>query len=75
MFEPTYIAGPSTQPSFIDSSFEPRFIEIPPSQEPLTFDHTPLMDLSAQISSLGNRMEELVVVSDTQFYSMEDHRD
>ena len=33
------------------------------------------MDLSAQISSLGTRMEELVVVSDTWFYSMEDSMD
>ena len=33
------------------------------------------MDLSAQISSLGTRMEELTVVSDTQFYSMEDRID
>ena len=30
------------------------------------------MDLSAQINSLGTRMEELAVVSDTRFYSMED---
>ena len=33
------------------------------------------MDLSAQISSLDTRIEELVVVSDTQFYSMEDRMD
>ena len=31
------------------------------------------MDLSTQISSLGTRMEELAVVNDTYFYSMEDH--
>ncbi|KAL6311961.1 hypothetical protein AAG906_007451 [Vitis piasezkii] len=38
-------------------------------------DHAPLMDLSAQISSLGTRMEELAVVNDTRFHSMEDRID
>ena len=33
------------------------------------------MDLSAQISSLGTRMEELAVANDTRFYSMEDRID
>ena len=33
------------------------------------------MDLSAQIISLTTRMEELIVVSDTQFYSIEDRMD
>ena len=33
------------------------------------------MDLFAQISYLGTRMEEFVVVSDTRFYSMEDRMD
>ena len=33
------------------------------------------MDLFTQISSLGTHMEELVVVSDTRFYSMEDRMD
>ena len=33
------------------------------------------MNLSAQISSLGTRIEELTVFSDTQFYSMEDRMD
>ena len=33
------------------------------------------MDLSPQISSLGTHMEDLVVVSDTQFYYMEDCMD
>ncbi|RVW20638.1 hypothetical protein CK203_109086 [Vitis vinifera] len=33
------------------------------------------MDLFAQISSLGTSIEKLAVVSDTQFYSMEDHMD
>ena len=80
MFEPTYTARPFTQPSFIDSSSglgftEPLHTEIPPPQEPLASNHAPQMDLSTQISSLGNRMEELVVASDTQFYSMEDRMD
>ena len=75
MFESTYTAGPSTQPSFIDSSFGPGFTEIPPPQEPLASDHTSWMNISAQISPLGSRMEELVVVSDTQFNSMEDRMD
>ena len=30
------------------------------------------MDLSTQISSLGTLMEELAVVNDNRFYSMED---
>ena len=33
------------------------------------------MNLSAQINSLGTRMDELFVVNDTRFYSMEDHMD
>ena len=69
IFESTYIANPS----FSQSSFtEPSHIEIP-SQAPHATDHAPWMDLSAQISSLETRMEELAVVSDTHFYSMEDH--
>ncbi|WJZ95124.1 hypothetical protein VitviT2T_013915 [Vitis vinifera] len=31
------------------------------------------MDVSAQINSLGTRMEELTLVHDTRFYSMEEH--
>ncbi|KAL6319924.1 hypothetical protein AAG906_037000 [Vitis piasezkii] len=38
-------------------------------------DHAPWMDLSAQISSLGTRMEELAPVHDSRFYSMEEHLD
>ena len=70
MFESTYTVGPSSQPSFT----ELPHIEIP-SQAPHALDHAPWMDLSGQISSLGTRMEELAVVSDTQFYSMEDRMD
>nr|CAN62461.1 hypothetical protein VITISV_035912 [Vitis vinifera] len=35
----------------------------------------PGMDLSAQISSLGTRMEELALVHDSRFYSIEEHLD
>ncbi|KAL6312279.1 hypothetical protein AAG906_016387 [Vitis piasezkii] len=65
MTEPPFTAGPSSQPSFTEL----------PSQAPHAPDHPPWMDLSAQISSLGTRMEELAVVHDTRFYSMEDRID
>ena len=77
MFEPTYTVGPSTQSSFTKPSSglaftEPPHTEIPPHQETLAPNHALWMDLSAQISSLGTRTEELSVVNDTQFYTMED---
>ena len=53
----------------------PPHTEIPPHQIPHAPNHVFWMDLSAQISSLSTRMEELVVVSDTRFYSMEDCMD
>ena len=71
MSEPTYTTGPYSPPSFT----EPPHIEIPPHQAPHAPDHSPWMDLSAQISSLGTRMEEFAIVSDTRFYSMEDCMD
>ena len=61
--ELTYTTGPSTQPSFT----KPSHTEIPPHQASHAPDHAPWMDLSAQISFLGTRMEELAVVSDTWF--------
>ena len=67
MTEPTYTMGPSSQASFTELSHAER-----PSQAPQAPDHESWMDLSAQISSLDTRMEEFAVVSDTQFYSMED---
>ena len=70
MTEPSYIAGPSSQPSFI----ELPHTELP-SQAPHTLDHAPWMDVSTQIISLGTRMEELALVRDTRFYSMEEHMD
>ena len=70
MSKPPYIAGPSFQPSFI----EPPPTEIP-SQAHHAPDHAPWMDLSTQISSLGTCMEELAVVSDTRFYFKEDRID
>ena len=80
MFESTFIAGPSTQSSFTESSSElaftkPTHFEIPLAQTPLAPDHAPWMDLSTQISSLSTHMAELAVVSDTWFYSMEDCMD
>nr|CAN64879.1 hypothetical protein VITISV_021993 [Vitis vinifera] len=68
---PPSFTEPSSRPAFT----EPPYTEIPPHQASLTPDHAPWMDLSTQISSLGTRMEELVVVSDTRFYSMENHMD
>ena len=80
MFKPTFIAGPSTQSSFTESSSELAFtkathFEIQLAQTPLALDHAPLMDLSALISSLSTHMKEFAVVSDTRFYSMEDCMD
>ena len=71
MSELTCTAGPSSQPSVT----EPPPTEIPSHQAPHALDHTPWMDLSAQISSLDTHMEELAVFSDTRFYSMEDRMD
>ena len=69
--KPTYTVGPFSQPSFTELSHT----EIPFHQAPHAPDHAPWMDLSAQINSLGTHMEEFAVVSDTQFYSMEDRID
>ncbi|RVW99390.1 hypothetical protein CK203_038501 [Vitis vinifera] len=67
IIEPSYTIGPSSQPSFT----ELPHIELP-SQAPHAPDHAPWMDVSSQISSLGTRMEELALVHDTHFYSMEE---
>ena len=81
MSEPTYIAGLSSQPSFTEpphartSSHHAPHARTSSHHAPHAPNHTPWMDLSAQISSLGTRMEELAVVSDTRFYSMEDCMD
>ena len=65
MTEPSYIVGPSSQPSF------PEFPHTElPSQAHHAPDHAPWMDVSTQIDSLGTRMEELALVHDTRFYSM-----
>ena len=71
MSESAYTAGTSTQPTFI----KPLHTEIPPPQTPLASDHAHSMDLSTHISSLGTCVEELAVVSDTRFYSIEDRMD
>ena len=70
MTELSYTTGPSSQPSFT----ELPHTEIS-SQAPHALDHVPWMDVSAQISSLGTRMEELALVHDTRFYSMEERID
>ena len=70
MTESSYTTGPSSQPSFT----ELLHTEIP-SQAPHALNHTPWMDVSAQINSLGTRMEELALVHDTRFYNMEKHID
>ena len=61
MSEPTYTTGPSSQPSFT----EPPHARTSSHHAPHAPNHEPWMDLSAQISSLGTRMEKLAVVSDT----------
>ena len=71
MSEPVYTARPSSQPS----SIEPPHAQTSAHQAPYASDHAPLIDLAAQISSLGTRMEELAIVSDMRFYSMEDRMD
>ncbi|KAL6341422.1 hypothetical protein AAG906_032541 [Vitis piasezkii] len=56
-------------------------LDIPPPPQskgihaPHAPDHAPWMDVSTQISSLGTRMEELALVHDSRFYSMEEHMD
>ena len=70
MTEPSYTAGPSSQPSFTEFPHTKL-----PSQAPHALNHTPWMDVSAQINSLGTRMEELALVHDTRFYSIEEHMD
>ena len=80
LFELTFIEGSSSQPSYTEPSSRPAFTkpthtDIPPPQAPLTPNHAPWMDLSAQIISLGTGMKELTVVNDTCFYSIEDCMD
>ena len=71
MSEPAYTVRPSSQPSFTEFPYT----ETSPHQAPHALDHAPWMNLFAQISSLGTRMEELAVISDTRFYSMDDCMD
>ena len=76
-FEATFSKTMMTKSSYTaGSSSQPSFTELPHTKIPShTPDHAPWMDVSAQISSLGTRMEELALVSDTRFYSIEDHID
>ena len=46
MYEQTYTAGPSSQPSFT----ELPHIELPSHQAPRAPDHAPWMDLSARLA-------------------------
>ena len=69
--EAMHTAGTSSHPSFTD----PPHAHTSPHQAPYDPSQTPWMDLGAQISSLGTQMEELAVVKDMRFYSMEDRMD
>ncbi|RVW99013.1 hypothetical protein CK203_019087 [Vitis vinifera] len=71
MSESTYTVGLYSQLSFTESPHT----KIPSHQAPHAPDHAPWMNLYAQISSLGTRMEKLAIISDTRFYSMEDRMD
>lgn len=81
MIEPSFTKGPFTQPLYTEPIFfgpaysEPTSIEVPPPQAPFAPNHAPWMDLSTQIRSLGTHMEELSMINDTCFYSMEDQMD
>ena len=54
MTETGYTAAPSGQPSFT----KPHYTHTSPGQAPDAPEHAPWMELSAQISSLGTRIEE-----------------
>ena len=71
MFEPVYTVGPSSQPSFIEAPHA----QTSPHQALYGPGQAPWMDLATQINSLGTCMEELAIVSNTRFYSMEDRMD
>ena len=75
-FETTFSELSYTEPSFSRHAFtDPTHIEIPHPQASPAPGHAPWMDLSTQINSFGTFMEELAMVSDTRFYSMEDCMD
>ena len=75
-FETTFSELSYTEPSFSRHAFtELTHTEIPHPQASPAPDHAPWMDLSTQINSFGTCMEELAMVSDTRFYSMEDRMD
>ena len=71
LFEPSYTESSFSGPIFT----KPTHTEIPPPQASFVLGHASRMDLFTQISFLGTHMEELAVVNDTRFYSMEDHMD
>ncbi|RVW71449.1 hypothetical protein CK203_057579 [Vitis vinifera] len=68
--EAMHTAGTSSHPSFTD----PPHAHTSPHQAPYGPSQA-WMDLGAQISSLGAQIEELAVVKDMRFYSMEDRMD
>ena len=73
-FETTFFELSFTEPFFSKLEFiEPTHIEIPPPQASPALDHASWRNLSTYSSSLGSRMKELDMVSDTHFYFMEDH--
>ncbi|KAL6345646.1 hypothetical protein AAG906_017380 [Vitis piasezkii] len=69
-FEAMHTAGTSSQPS----STDPPHAHTSPHQAPYGPSQA-WMDLGAQISSLGARIEELAIVKDMRFHSMEDRMD
>lgn len=81
MIEIAFTKGPSIQPSYIELAFfrpaysKPTYTKVPPPYASLIPDHAPWMDLSSQVSLVSTRMEELVVIRDIRFYSMEDRMD
>ena len=68
--EVVHTAGTSSQPSFTD----PPHAHTSPHKAPYGPSQA-WMDLGAQISSLGARIEELAIVKDMRFHSMEDRMD
>ena len=81
MTEIAFTKGPSIQPSYTELAFfkpaysKPTYTKEPPPYALLTPAHAPWMDLSAQVSLVSTRMEELVVIKDICFYFMDDRMD
>ena len=69
--EPSYTKSFFSGPAFTESTHT----KIPPLQVLPIPNHAPWMNLFTQVNFLSTCMEELVVVNDTRFYSMEDRMD